>query len=170
MEGKKAVSNTSSIIYLAKLDLFNLCKNMFSKILIPSEVINEIFKKDEPENIIVKKVMEEGFIKEIQVNDVKDFPLHEGEKAAISLCLEKNIPIFLSDDKRARKIANSTGIEVTGMIGIILWNLENKKIEKENCRELLNKLIEKGYFLSNHLYYKIINFIDSHIRKQKVYK
>ena len=133
MEGEIAV-NTSSLVYIAKLDIFNLAKNMFSRFLVPKEVIEEIFEKEEIENNLIKKELNK-FIKETDINKIRDFNIHKGEKAAISLCLEKGHP-FLSDDKKARKIANSLGIEVIGVLGILIWNLKRKKIEIEEYNEL----------------------------------
>lgn len=157
MEGEIAV-NTSSLIYIAKLDIFNLAKNMFSRFLVPREVIEEIFEKEEIENNLIKKELNK-FIKEIEINKIRDFNLHKGEKAAISLCLEKGLP-FLSDDKKARKIAHSLGIEFTGVLGILIWNLEHKKIGKKECRELIKKLIGKGYYMNPSLYDEVRDILD----------
>ena len=104
--GLEIISNTSSIIYLGKLNIFYLAKNMFPQIMVPNEVIQEIFSKEQNENNIIKKEIEDKFIFIIEVKKIENFNLDKGEKAALSLCLEKNIS-FLSDDKKARKIAYS---------------------------------------------------------------
>ncbi len=148
---KEAVANTSSLLFLAKLKRFDLAKNMFFHILIPKQVLEEIFSKNKPENVIIKNELN-GFLREIEINKLKDFTLGEGEKAAISLCLEKNVRIFISDDKRARKIARSLEIETIGMAGIILYNLEISKITKKEALELIRKLIKSGYYISSQLY------------------
>ena len=157
---KEAVANSSSLIFLAKLDIFNLAKNILSKILVPTSVIKEVFEKDFPENNIIKKELDSFLIK-LEVKEIKYFPLDEGEKAAISLCLEKNVKLFLSDDKKARIYARTLGIEVVGVIGILLYNLENNKINKKEFMELLNKLIGKGYYISPGLYAEIIKIVGN---------
>ena len=156
----EAVANTSSIIFLAKINIFFLAKNIFSKILIPKQVINEIFKKDDPENRLIKNELQK-FLKEVEIAKIKEFPLDEGEKAAISLCLQNHIKIFLSDDKKARRFARSLGLETIGILGIILWNLNNKKLKKEDAIKLINKLIDKGYYMPPSLYTKIIQLINT---------
>ena len=156
---RQAVANTSSLIFLAKLNLFSLAKNMFSQIIIPKQVINELFKKESEENIIIRNELQE-FLKEIEINKVKEFPLDEGETAAISLCLHKNIRTFLSDDKKARKIARSFSLENIGIIGIILWNFNNNKLQKKEAIEIINKLIDKGYYISSSIYAKIMQLIQ----------
>ncbi len=148
---EKAVANTSSILFLAKLNRFNLLKNKFSEILIPKQVAEEIFDKNNAENLIIKKELGK-FLKETEVGQIREFGIDKGERAAISLCIEKNIDIFISDDKKARKFARSIGIETIGMAGILLWNLENKKIGKGELIDLLDELIKKGYYISPSIY------------------
>jgi predicted nucleic acid-binding protein len=131
---------------------------MFSKILVPKEVIEEIFGKDSPENIVIKRELG-NFIIEIKVENINDLNIHRGEKAAISACLEKNLP-FLSDDKKARKLAALLEIECTGVIGILIWNLEKNKINKQECKRLLKKLIESGYYMTTRIYDEIISIIE----------
>lgn len=156
---KEAVANASSIIFLAKLDIFSLLKNVYPKIVLPKEVITELFEKDSPENEIIKKELNNLFI-ESEVKNVKDFSLGEGEKAAISLCLEKNIRTFISDDKKARIYAKSVGINVIGILGILLFNLKEKIIDKKEFQRLLNKLVEKGYYISPELYAEVLKRIE----------
>jgi len=156
---KEVVSNSSSIIFIAKLDIFNLAKNVFSKIIIPKAVIKELFEKSSPENEIIKRELKD-FLIENEVKNIKDFPLDDGEKEAISLCLEKNIKTFLSDDKKARAYAKSLGINVLGMIGILFLNLNEKKINKKEFSSLLHKLIDIGYYISPDVYAEIIKTIN----------
>lgn len=154
------MSNSSSIIFIAKLDIFNLAKNVFSKIIIPKAVIKELFEKKSPENEIIKRELN-NFLIENEVKNIKDFSLDEGEKEAISLCLEKNIQIFLSDDKKARNYAKSLEIEVLGTLGVLLFNLKEQKIDKKEFLILLNKLVDVGYYISPAIYAEIIKTIEN---------
>jgi|SRR3989339_1273761 len=157
---KEVVTNSSSIIFLAKLNLFHLAKNIFSRVYIPKEVISEIFAKKTPEVEIIKKEMG-SFILELNTKKFLNIPVGLGEKSAISLCVEKNIGVFISDDKKARKFARSLGIETIGIIGIFLLNFKNNKISKKEAIDFLNKLIEAGYYLTSDLYKDIIQLINS---------
>lgn len=86
--------------------------------------------------------------------------MEEGENSGISYCLENNIQTFLSDDKNARMIAESLGLKAKGVLGVLLWNIEQKNIDKQNCEELIKKLIEQGYYISSELYSEIIERIN----------
>lgn len=152
---KEAIANTSSLLFLAKLNKFDLIKNMFQRILIPKEVNEEILIKNEPENLIIKEELRE-FIKEVEIKQLRSFTLDKGEKAAISLCLDKNIKTFISDDKKARKVARSLGIETIGLAGIILKNIEINKITKEEALDLIQELIKEGYYMSSQLYTSLV--------------
>lgn len=157
---KEAVADSSFIIFLAKLNIFNLAKNVFSRILLPNEVIDELFKKDSSENELIKRSFGNFLIKHA-VNEIKKIPLGDGEKAAISLCLEKKIKILLSDDKKARTYAKSLGLKVMGILGLLLFNLKEANINKREFLELLNKLVDRGYYISPALYAEVMKIISS---------
>ncbi len=156
---KEIVSNASSLIFIAKLNIFHLLKNIYERVLVPKDVIKELFEKSFPENEIIKNELTNKFIIEREVEKILDLPLDIGEKAAISLCLEKNIKIFLSDDKKARNYASSIGIRPVGVCGIILLNLKENRINKIYARKLIDKLIENNYFMTSELYSEIIKLI-----------
>ncbi|MDP2925143.1 MAG: DUF3368 domain-containing protein [Nanoarchaeota archaeon] len=157
---KEIVSNASSLIFIEKAKIFNLVKNLYSRILVPERVLKEIFKYNRPENIVIEQEINSGFIKLIKVRGVKDFPIHIGEKEAISLCLEKNIFLFLSDDKKARRYARSLKIETIGVLGVIINNLKLKHINKREARALMEKLIKEGYYMDPELYAEVMKIGD----------
>lgn len=157
---EKIVSNASSLIFIGKIRIFNYVKNLYSKIFVPEEVIKEIFKYDKPENQVIKQEIESGYIEKIKVKEIKDFPLDDGEKDALSLCIEKEIRIFLSDDKNARSYAKSLGINSIGVIGIILKNLKLKKINKAKARELVDKLVKNNLYTTPGLYVEVLRLIE----------
>ena len=161
MEKEVTVSNTSSLIFMGKLNVFSLAKQMYTKILVPKEVVSELFRFDKPENNVIREELEQGFIQEVSVKDVMDLPLDSGEKAALSLCVEKKIVTLLSDDKTAREYAYSLGISAVGVIGIILQNMKGSTITKKKARELLDMLITEGYYLSSDIYAEVLRLIEA---------
>jgi len=94
---EKIVSNANSLIFLGKLGIFNFLRNLYSKVFVPEEVIDEIFKYDKPENVCIKGELNSGFLESFKVDEIREFPVNIGEGAALSLCIEKNIFVFLSD-------------------------------------------------------------------------
>ena len=119
-------------------------------------------KKQEKEITAETLSLEQEFSKSIKIlkaKKIKNLPLGTGEKEAISLCLQENLKIFISDDKKARKFARTFGLKTIGIIGILLQNLQTKKITKDESINLLNSLIEKGYYLSPQLYSDVLNLL-----------
>ena len=163
MEKETAVTNTNTLIFIAKLNIFNLAKNRFREIIITNEVKEELFIKESNENALIRKEIESAnFLKEVKTKKIQSLMLENGEESAISCCLEGDIQIFLSEDKKARVIAESLGLKVNGVLGIILWNLQNKNINKEKAEDLLNKLKTYSYFFSANLYAELINLIRNY--------
>lgn len=156
---KEAVADSSFIIFIAKLDAFNLVKNTFSRILLPEEVIEELFRKNSSENELIKRQLADLLVK-LSVKEIRDIPLGDGEKAAISLCLEKKVKILLSDDKKARTFAKSLGLSVLGILGLLLINLKENRLNRKNFIELLNKLVGLGYYISPALYAEIMKNVE----------
>ena len=91
---------------------------------------------------------------------VKNFGLHDGENSCLSLCIEINDKTFLSDDKNARKAAESQGIKVMGTLGILISNLKKKKINKKEFSEILRKLIDKGFYVSTELFAAVEEYVN----------
>jgi len=158
MEKEVAVTNTNTLIFLAKLNLFELAKNMFKEIRVPEQVIEELFGKESPENPLIEKELE-SFLRKVKVKKIKELPLEEGESSAVSYCIENNLQVFLSDDKKARIVAESLGLKVKGMLGILLWNLEYENIEKKECERLIESLIELGYYIDSELFAEVVDTI-----------
>jgi hypothetical protein len=46
-----------------------------------------------------------------------------GEADAIGLALQEHADWLLTDDAKARQFAESTGLEVHGSIGLLLWSV-----------------------------------------------
>ena len=124
----EAIANSTVIILLAKIRRLDLL-NIF-KIIITTKVEEEILgsKKVISEN----KYLEEYVKEKIRIEDPIEemsLDLDSEENSAISLCKQKNINWFFSDDKRARKTAELLQIKTKGLIGVILENLREKKME-----------------------------------------
>src|SRR3989344_7253022 len=104
------ISNSTPVIYLAKLNKLDLVERTFKKIIIPQEVYSEVvlegkrLNKQEViliEDLINKKVIEIRESGELQ-KEIKS--IHIGEAKAINICLNTNIKTILIDDKEAHEL------------------------------------------------------------------
>ncbi|MBI2671457.1 DUF3368 domain-containing protein [Candidatus Woesearchaeota archaeon] len=156
---EEAITNSTILIFLAKIRKLWLL-NVY-KIFTTPKVIEEV---TEGKNIsdMEKKDLQEFIEKRIQIESPEKIILNKGigESSAISLCVEKKIKIFLSDDKQARKTAELLSLLPVGSLGIIIKNLEMKIISKEEAKKYLDLLIINSYYISIDLYRRVLDSIE----------
>lgn len=87
------------------------------------------------------------------VRDRDDIDL--GEAEAIVLALEINANLLLMDERRGRALAASYGLNVTGILGILLQAKSKGFISL--VQPLLNRLVEEADFrVSSELYANVL--------------
>ena len=73
-----------------------------------------------------------------------------GEAAAIALTLQEYAEWLLSDDAKARQLAELLGLEVHGSIGVLLWSRTEKHIaNREDALSLLTALADWSLWISD---------------------
>ena len=152
----KVVSNSSPLIHLAKIKKLDLLKDIFERISIPKAVYDECvvenFKEaneiKESEWIIVKKIKNEDLKKALSIY------LDDGEAEAITLAIEEKADLILLDDYDAREVARKYGLNITGVIGILLKAKYIKKIRR--VKPYLEKLRKTGFWINDDLFSKIL--------------
>jgi len=150
------VANSTPLIALSKIGLFELLKDYFSEILIPKEVYEEVVIRG-GKLYGAKEVSNSEWIKTIEVNnriavDALSVHLGKGEAEAIVLAKEKDA-LLIIDDRDGRAMASSLGIMVTGTVGLLKYAAENGRIDLRNSME---ELMASGFRLSKSEYDKII--------------
>lgn len=156
----EAVINATVLILLAKIDRLDLL-NIIKKMQTTPEIEREVLEGKEIS--IQEKERLDKFFKTIKIEKttrILQLDLGEGEKSALSLCKQKDILLFLSDDKKARRAANILRIETLGTIGVLLKNLQEKKVTKQEAKQILYLLLTHSYYISTDLYMKTIETIE----------
>ena len=121
------VSDTSPITNLAAISQLNLLQQLYSHLIIPKAVYNEMVKVDQ----LVPGAVEVQTLLWIQTQTVADSQqivaiqlnqenIDRGEAEAIVLALELNADLLLMDERRGRAVATSYGLNVTGLLGVLL--------------------------------------------------
>ncbi len=166
------ISDTSPIVFFAKLEKLTFFKDLYSTIIIPFAVWEElIFPLSKPNEEIPSdieyeiKAKDEGWLvvknpdsyqyHEIALNLSKN--LGRGEAYAIALSLELQADILLINDSEARKIAESKGIKTKWNTEVLLDALESNLIKNyQEFEVLLNKMIEIGLWIEKSLYNEVL--------------
>ena len=153
------ISNSSPLIHLSIIGRLNLLEKKFSEIMIPPAVWREVvidgFGKPG-----AKKVEQAKWIKVQDVNDRNlvislGRYLDAGESEAIALALEIGASLVLLDERDARDTADAFGLNILGVIGILVWARKKQLIP--TLKDELAHLQEIAKFrFSEELYRKAL--------------
>ncbi len=152
-----AVSNSTPLIYLSKLNKLEELQKFFEKIYIPEAVYREVVIKGKELNklevIVIEKLMSEKFIIVEKTNPKLEIKtLHIGELEAISLAQEKKIQNILIDDKEGVEVSKIVGLNPWRTTAILLGLLKLKVIKPDEFKSLLIDLSKSGYFISAEIF------------------
>ena len=109
MSSSTVVSNSSPLIALKQISHLNLLEMLFSTILIPPAVIQEISPTVDLPPWIVR-----SNLKQSMGPKILSASLGPGESEAISLALEVDAKWIILDDRPARRLAQTLGLSVLG--------------------------------------------------------
>lgn len=150
------VSNSTPLIALSKIGLFELLKDYFGEIIIPNEVYEEVVTRG-GHLFGAREVSNSDWVKVVKAEnrlaiDSLSVHLGKGEAEAIILAKEKNA-LLIIDDKDGRTMAANLGVPVTGTVGLLKLFAEDGKIQ---LKKTLDDLMASGFRLSMKEYEKII--------------
>ncbi|MEA3456150.1 MAG: hypothetical protein U9R26_06555 [Campylobacterota bacterium] len=116
------VSDSTTIIVLLNIERMDILSNIFHKVYIPHKVYNEITIDEKivlDDDLFVKKEIKEKALYRLLLKS-----LDAGESEAIALSKEMNLSLII-DEKKGRKVASNLGINIFGLIGLLILNYKN---------------------------------------------
>ncbi|MCO6042240.1 DUF3368 domain-containing protein [Thermococcus alcaliphilus] len=151
----RIVFNTSPLIFLEKLKYLDKIFDVFSEVIIPKAVYDEIRAKNDKSSKKIAELINMGKIKvlQVKVNAEEIAGLHKGESEAIILAKRNNCWVAL-DDLKARKVARSEGVKVIGTLGILKLLKELNLAEFES-EDLFKELTRVGFRIKKELFFEI---------------
>ncbi len=149
------ISNATPLIILSKINQLILLRKLYGKILIPDAVKKEVLYNDKLGSELIRQALEERWL--LVKNPKENLALHlgKGETAAISLAKEENQPLLL-DDGRAVKAARMYNLEVFRTTSVLFLAYQKKFLSRKEVVELLNGLLEQGYYLKPTVYAQLL--------------
>jgi len=110
------VSDTSPVTALMQIGQSDLLGVLFQEVLIPPSVQAELlrFHPSIPHVLEVRPIQDQGMV------DALSHRLDRGEAEAIVLAHESQADYLLIDEKRGRLVAQSQGLTVIGLLGVLL--------------------------------------------------
>ncbi|MBN2422945.1 hypothetical protein JXB41_06990 [Candidatus Woesearchaeota archaeon] len=156
------ISNSSTLILLAKIRLFQKFIDYINQLIIPQQVYEEFIEKETSfdtllikkeinnKKIIVKSVEEDKYQKILN-----EFKLHKGEAAAFVLFDKNNHKAILTDDGELIKLCKLERIPFICSMAIVISLYNKKLILKKEALEKIDRLYEIGrYSKQIYTYFK----------------
>lgn len=157
MKAFRITADSSALIGLAQINQSQLLERLFLEVYIPDAVYFEVVIKGQNEAGAeeTEKAVQDGWIVRKAAVDriaVQAFSsmLGDGESEVIVLYKELALDYALIDEKTARGKAELMGVNVMGIIGVL--DLAIEMGFDINKKELVDKLIKKGFRISDRLY------------------
>lgn len=148
---RTVVCDAGPVIHLHEAGLLHLLKACGS-IHVPALVHEEIcantsLESNWPDWIEVVRLNYDAVKHATFLNRSGD--LHGGESEAFVLCEDIKANWLLTDDAAARLFAATLGMEVHGSLGVVLWNVAHRHLEREQGLSALTALTQTSLWLSN---------------------
>ncbi|MBI5072542.1 hypothetical protein HZA99_01865 [Candidatus Woesearchaeota archaeon] len=153
------ISNATPLICLAKINQLELLRKLFTKIIIPLDVKEELFVPGKPGQHTLQEAIEKNWITLVNPVKIIVLGLGKGETAAISLAREQNDSIIL-DDAAAIKAAEALAIPTLRTTTVLFLAVQKKILTKKEALFFLNQLIENGYYIAPRYYALLVEKLN----------
>lgn len=152
------ISNTSTLVLLAKVECLEAFIGISPIIEIPAQVKREaLFEKDSYYAKLIQKLIQDKKIRIIPVDKsrvakiIAEFNLDEGEAATFAIFDDKKHKAILTDDGELIKLCKLGKVPFTCAMAVITRLFEKKLLSKEETIRKLEELHEIGRY-SEKLY------------------
>jgi len=157
-----AVFNSSPLIFLSKLNVLDQALKLFSKVIVPACVQEEILQKEDIASKKLKSLLKSNNVVVIQAKNLRMVEalckkLGRGESEAIVLAMEQSADLVTLDDHVARVEAARIGLNVKGTLGIIRRLMDLGIIQYE-LEKLYRDLSEMRFRVKRSIFDEIFKF------------
>ena len=143
---------------LAKIGRLDTLIRLYSELMIPKAVADEIGIKPGKENDQVQALLKKGTLQLGQVSEkiLAELPidLGRGEREAIALAIESGSDLVILDDQQGRLVSRDKGLSVTGTVGVLIEAKERGFVP--SLRSEIDRMIEAGMWISEVFYHRIL--------------
>ena len=158
------VADAAPLIFLAKINQLSLISQLFDpEILIPAAVRDEVLGPKIPPD---EERLLTGFLSKCRIltlNKPTRFAkaLSFADNCILTLAVERQADILLSDDRLLRKTASIEGFRVIGTIGVLIRGAKLSLISQKKAVKLLEDLVKDHNFrISTQVYEIARNTLD----------
>lgn len=161
------IFDSSPLIVLGKVKILEKVEKLKTVNLISKTVYDEVVlhgKLTHKEDALyIEQLIRREIFKVIEVKNLSlKFPsssLSRADQEVLNLSKEKDAYAVIDEDA-GRTIAELLGIKTIGSAGILFNLLDAKIFSKEEAKELLNNMVNRGWYCSPALYSYILNELE----------
>ncbi len=162
MSSIRVVSDAGPLIWLARCGILWMLEKLYGTVFIPtavfSEVVEEGVERNYPDAQVIKKSVDQGWIKvktpsKRAVARIKQMEtrlavqLGKGEREAIALGIDLG-GVILTNDQVASNVAKMMGIDGRGILFLLLLGVQMIFIDKDGARQAIRAMLQEGFWLS----------------------
>lgn len=153
------VCNTGPIIALAKIDRFELLRDLFETVVIPEAVLQEV-RDDVSLSALAsaQQWLKIGSVKNRLAVQVLQEDLDAGESEAIVLAAQINADLLIIDERAATNRARNLRLRTTGTLGLLLIAKDRALLNE--IKPVLDELRRTGFHMSDELYHELLISAD----------
>ena len=166
------IFDSSPLIYLNKVGLNWIFKQLEGKKIIPTEVYKQVVTEGKNQGyadaLISADLVNKGVITIVQVaeNGFKEMlkslekELHEGELEVLTLAKNKG-GVAVLDESIAREVGNVLRIEVHGTLFLIFLMVRKRELKKEEAKNKVDLMIRNGFRLGHEEYQEFLHLLEN---------
>lgn len=146
------VSDSTTLIILGKIERFDLLENLFETVYIPAEVMREISRKSDG---VSTRISAHALFEIKRATDnvtlkLLDGLLDRGEREAIALAKTLKC-VLLIDEKKGRAVAKTMGLDIIGLLGVLILNVKRGAITPSEAVAVLERIKQEKFRVSKKL-------------------
>jgi predicted nucleic acid-binding protein len=166
------IFDSSPLIYLNKVGLNWIFKQLEGEKIIPTEVYKQVVTEGKNQGyadaLISADLVNKGVITIVQVaeNGFKEMlkslekELHEGELEVLTLAKNKG-GVAVLDESIAREVGNVLRIEVHGTLFLIFLMVRKRELKKEEAKNKVDLMIRNGFRLGHEEYQEFLHLLEN---------
>lgn len=164
------VLDATPLIYLAKIERLELLEALSESPLVPEPVHEEVvtrgLEEGHPDARRVERALEEGVLERVDVPDTGTFHrLGDNDRlsdadAAVLAVADHRDGTAIVDEQYGRDVAATASIPTRGTAYLVLWLLAEDHLGAAEATDIIDAMVEEGWYCSTDVYSSIRRKID----------
>jgi predicted nucleic acid-binding protein len=156
------ISNTTVLSNFATIEQLDLLHALYPRLSLPTAVYDELQRGLEEGYAFYQEVVSQIFpfysqgwlhltnvTSETEIRLLGELPrkIHAGEAECLVIARQRGL-LLLTDDRAARRLAETWGIKVLGTLGSLVLLVERNHCSLSQANNFLSQMIQQGYRLA----------------------